>query len=160
MIARNGEMEKAVLLLDEISKRTNKGNRSDEAAYNILKGEIELFKGNFTESREFLEIGTTLRRDAYTLESLASYYFQARDWERAIATYEEMISYRSLGWEAQECWVQAHLNLGIAYEEMDNAEEAIYYYRQFVELWKEADEDLPDLLEAKSRLEQLHSLAI
>jgi tetratricopeptide (TPR) repeat protein len=161
MIIRNGEIEKAELLLDEISKRINKGNRWDESAYSILKGEIELSKGNFPESLELLETGTTLRRDSYTLESLANYYFQVGDWNNAIATYEEMISDRnSLGWEAQECWVQAHLNLGIAYEEMDNAEEAIYYYRQFLELWKEADEDLPDLLEAKSRLEQLHSLAI
>ncbi len=54
----------------------------------------------------------------------------------------------------------AHLNLGIAYEELNNVEKAIYYYQEFVDLWKEADEDLPDLLEAKSRLEQLHSLAI
>jgi len=161
MIIRNGEMEKAELLLDEISKRINKGNRWDEAAYNILKGEIELLKENYSESLELLETGTTLRRDPYTLESLANYYFQTGDLERAIATYEEMISDRnSLGWETQECWVQAHLKLGIAYEELDNAEEAIYYYRQFVELWKEADEDLPDLLEAKSRLERLHSLAI
>jgi len=161
MIIRNGEIEKAELLLDEISKRINKGNRWAESAYSILKGEIELSKGNFPESLELLETGATLRRDAYTLESLANYYYQTGDLERAIATYEEMISTKSFfGWEAQECWVQAHLNLGIAYEEMDNAEEAIYYYRQFVELWKEADEDLPDLLEAKSRLEQLHSLAI
>jgi tetratricopeptide (TPR) repeat protein len=160
MIARNGEMEKAELLLDGISKRTNKGNRSDEAAFNILKGEIELSKGNFPESIELLEFGTTLRRDAYTLESLANYYFLTGDWERAIITCEEMISANSLGWEAQECWVQAHLNLGIAYEELENVEKAIYYYRQFLELWKEAEGDLPDLLEAKSRLEQLQSLAI
>jgi len=155
MIARNGEMEKAELLLDEILKRTNKGNRSDEAAYNILKGEIELFKGNFTKSREFLEKGTTLRRDAYTLESLANYYFQAGDRERTIETYEEMISYSSLGWEAQECWIRAHFSLGKTYEESNNQEQALNYYRQFLEIWKDADEDLHDFVEAKSRLEAL-----
>jgi len=161
MIIRNGEIEKAELLLDEISKRTNKGNRWDEAAYSILKGEIEMSKENFTESLELLETGITLRSDAFTLESLANYYYQTGDWGSAIVTYEDMISYRnSLGWESQECWVQAHMNLGIAYEELENVEKAIYYYQQFIEIWKEADEDLPDLLEAKSRLEQVQLLAI
>jgi len=160
MIIRNGDIEKAELLLDEISKRTNEGNRSDEAVYNILKGEIGLFKGNFSESLELLETGSMLWENAYFLESLANYYFQVGDWNNAITTYEEIIGYRSLGSEAQDCCVQAHLKLGIAYEALDNIEKAIYNYQHFLKLWKEADEDLPDLLEAKSRLEQLHSLAI
>ncbi len=158
MLIRNGEIEKAEMMLDEISKRTNKGNRNDEAAYNIIKGEIELLKGNHIESLELLETATILRNDAYALESLGNYFCQVGDWKRAITTYEDIIREKgSLGWEPQECWIRAHFNLGIAYEKLGNDEEAIKFYKHLLELWKEADEDLPDLQEAKRRLEQLHS---
>ncbi|MCK4749026.1 MAG: tetratricopeptide repeat protein, partial [Bacteroidales bacterium] len=147
MIIRNGDIEKAEVMLEEIQNRTNKGNRNDETAYSLIKGEIELLKGNHAKSLELLETATTLNVSAYTIESLANYYFQLGDWEKAIATYEDIISDRdALGWEGQECWVQALLNLGIVYEEMDNNEKATYYYQQFLEIWKEADADLPDLL--------------
>ncbi|MCK4747437.1 MAG: tetratricopeptide repeat protein, partial [Bacteroidales bacterium] len=75
MFIRSGEKEKAELLLEEISKISNQGNRNDKAAYNIIKGEIELLKENHTESLELMESATTLRSDAYTLESLGNYFF-------------------------------------------------------------------------------------
>jgi len=66
--------------------------------------------------------------------------------------------YRALGWEGQECWIQAHLYLARAYEEVGNNSGAIDYYTRLLEIWKEADSDMPDLVEAKLRMKKLQKI--
>lgn len=156
MFVRNGEVEKAEELLMEIIERSNTGNRNDEMSYNLLKGEIALKKGGISEALELFETGAAIWPTGYSLESLAHYYIETEDWEKAILTYEKLIEIRgSLGWEAQESWVQAFFNLGKAYEASGDTAKASTYYNQFLEIWKEADEDLPALVEARSRLSQI-----
>lgn len=153
---RNGDLENAEINLNQISNSVNEGNRSDEAAYTILKGEIEMVKGNYSEALDLFETSIILRNDGYTLESLANCYHRTGDFENAISRYEEIITIRSsIGWEAQEYWIQAHYILGTIYEEMGNKEKASEYYTTFLEIWKDADEDLPELIEARSRLANL-----
>jgi len=155
MLIREGDTERAALMLEEIVNRTNEGNSKDEANFNLLKGEIELQKGNHSEALESLETANTLMDSPYYLESLANYYSSLGEWEKAISVYKRIINdYRSLGWEGQECWIRAHLDLGKAYEESGNKSSAIEYYTRLLEIWKEADPDLPALLEANSRMEK------
>ena len=159
MVIRDGDPERAGLLLEDIVNLTNEGNRVDEANYLLLKGEIELYEGNESEALEHLETANTLQDSPYYQESLALYYFRLGDWEKAILIYERIIEdYRSLGWEGQDCWTQSHLQLGKAYDEVGDSVGAMKYYNKLKELWKDADPDLPDLLYVKSRLEQLEAV--
>jgi tetratricopeptide (TPR) repeat protein len=156
LLIRDGKLQKAERILNEISVRINKGNRSDTAAYNILKGEIQLAKGNPVEAIELIKTGVNLRRDGYTLESLANYYYDTGDLDMAIVKYKEIIEIKSsLGWEPQEYWIKAHYNLGKIYEKKGNYEQAIKYYKDFLNIWKDADNDLPELIDTKSRLIKL-----
>ncbi|MCK7538932.1 MAG: hypothetical protein MZV63_52355 [Marinilabiliales bacterium] len=99
--------------MDEISARISTGNKSDTAAFNILKGEIQLARGNTAEALDLIETGVKLRHDSFTLESLANYYYRTGELDMAITKYKEIIAIRgSLGWEAQEYWIKAHYNLG------------------------------------------------
>ena len=50
---------------------------------------------------------------------------------------------------------QSFLLIGKAYEEKGAIQQAIENYELLVELWKNADEDLPDLIDAKARLARL-----
>lgn len=50
---------------------------------------------------------------------------------------------------------QSFLLLGKIYEKKGNSVRAVENYEKFLDLWKDADSDLPDLIEAKSRLEKL-----
>ena len=151
LLVRNGEIEEAEEFLDEIAERSNKGNKIDEAAYKLLKGEIELARGDHFPSLELLETATALDESVFCLEPLANYYMVVGNWEKAIATCEKMIVGKTaLGWEAQECWVDAHFNLIKAYKEAGDLEKANHMLVQLLEIWKEADEELPKLLEAKS----------
>ena len=161
LLVRDEKIQKAEKILNEISARINKGNNSDTAAFNILKGEIQLARGNTAEALDPIETGVKLRRDSYTLESLANYYYVTGDLDMAISKYKEMIDIRtSLGWEAQEYWIKAHYNLGKIYEKKGNYEQAIIYYRDFINIWKDADNDLPELIDARSRLTKLQELQL
>jgi len=161
MFVRSGEYEKAELLLEELSSRMNEGNNWDEAAYKILKGELELAKNNLEAAGELFESAIHLRNDSYSLESLANYYTVTSNLDKAISTYEEMVTLdSSLGWEAQECWVRAHFSLGKIHEINGNIEQAVYWYRHFISIWENADENLPDFMEAKSRLEELQGVVL
>jgi tetratricopeptide (TPR) repeat protein len=160
-LIRDKQIQKAEKILNEISVRINKGNKSDQATFKILKGEIELAKGNHTEATDLIETGITLRRDAYTLESSANFYYVTGNLDKAISKYKEIISIKSsLGWEAQEYWIESHYNLGKLYEKKGTYELAIKYYSDFLNIWKDADEDLPELIDVKSRLSKLKELGI
>jgi tetratricopeptide (TPR) repeat protein len=156
LIVRDGKIQKAERMLNEISTRIIKGNKSDTAAFTILKGEIQLAKGNTAEALDLIRTGIKFRRDAYTLESLANYYYNTGDIDMAYAKYKEIIEIKnSLGWEAQEYWIQAHYKLGKICEKKGSLEQAIKCYQDFLNIWKDADKDLPELIDAKSRLAKL-----
>jgi tetratricopeptide (TPR) repeat protein len=157
-LVRDGKVQNAEKVLSEISARVNEGNKSDKAALNILKGEIQLLKGNPAEAIDLIETGISVRHDCFTVESKANYYYATGDPDKAITSYEEIINAsNSLGWEAQDYWIRAHFILGKLYEEKGNRELAIKYYNDFINIWKDADPDIPDLNDAKSRLAKLQN---
>ena len=120
---------------------------------------LHLNNKEFDKAKDLLETASKLRNDSYSLESLANYYYSTGDLDNALVVYENIIGLLgSIGWESQECWVQAHLSLAKVHEDMGNTEQAIHWYQRFLAIWIDADEDLPDFIEAKSRLEALQDL--
>jgi len=159
LFVRSGDIDTAERLLEALSEKVNEGNKDDESAFRQLKGEIELAKGNNKESITLLEDAVKLRKDSFTLESLGNYYYKTGQTEKAISVFEDITGpYYSLGWEGQECSVEANYRLAIIYEEIGDHEKAIKYFHDFIDRWKEADDDLPMLMDAKSRLENLETL--
>ena len=156
LLVRDGKIQRAEKILNEISARIIEGNRSDTAAFNILKGEIQLARGNTAEALFLIETGVRLRSEANTLESLANYYYYTGDLDMAISKYKEIIGLiNSPGWEAQEPWIEAHYYLGRIYEKKADYEQAIKFYKDFLNIWKDGDDDLPMLIDTKSRLIKL-----
>jgi hypothetical protein len=49
--------------------------------------------------------------------------------------------------------------MGKIYEEKGDTKSAIRSYQKFLDLWKNADEDLPDLIDAKKRLAGLKGVS-
>ena len=152
---REGNTKKAEAILVEISSRINDGNRKDQAVHDILLGEIEQIRGNNTRARELFESSFNLRNDAIALESLANHYFIHDDYEIAITKYQEIFKLNCLGWEAQEYWIRAHYRLANLYEQKGEKEQAINYYQALLKIWKDADEDIPELVAAKGHLANL-----
>jgi serine/threonine protein kinase/tetratricopeptide (TPR) repeat protein len=149
---RIGELKKAERLLNELSIKMNKENRNDRAAFNILKGEIELARGKHNEAIALFETAYKLRDDNYVLESLAFAYLRSGDLEKAMEKYKHLVSRKMFGWEAQEYWIRAHYQLGKIHEEKGETEKAIQYYQRFLDIWKDADSGIPEVEEARERL--------
>jgi tetratricopeptide (TPR) repeat protein len=156
-IARMGKIADADSLLGELSRKMNDKSNNDRAAFNILKGEIELGRGNYSEGLKIIEVASKLRGDIYVLESLAFAYFANADLEKAIVTYENLLSLQDMpfGWEGQEYWILAHYQLGKIYEQQGNTAKAIENYEKFLDLWKDADPGIAEVEDARERLSSL-----
>ena len=53
-----------------------------------------------------------------------------------------------------------HYRLAKLYEQTNQIEKATKEYEKFLDLWKNADEDQPDLIDAKKRLSNLQKTAV
>lgn len=55
--------------------------------------------------------------------------------------------------------VKAHYWLGVAYEKQGEKDKALKEYKEFLEIWKDADFESPQINDAKSRIEKLEGMA-
>jgi len=82
-------------------------------------------------------------------------YYQAGDKERAQKEYEDIasISTGKLYWG--DICARSIYMLGKIYEEQGNKSKAIEHFQKFLDLWKDADSGLPEVEDARNRLEGL-----
>ncbi len=91
-------------------------------------------------------------------------YLAAGQGPRAAAEFQKILDHSGLVWN---CWTGALAHLGVARAnalqsrttqgaESDAARvRALYAYKEFLTLWKDADADIPILKQAKTEYEQL-----
>jgi len=156
---RMGRIEKANQLLQTIEERlgdylaasgVSQNIRADQASYHMLRGEILLEKEDYKGAIESLEIAYNLT--GRNLEPLARGYYVTGNPDKAIEKYLDIIADMQLGAEYQEDWIRAHYMLGQTFEQIADIENAVLYYKQFLDIWKDGDEDLIDLIDVKERL--------
>lgn len=91
---------------------------------------------------------------------LAEVYEKNNQLDSAIEVWKKIIAHKiqsfltsfTIGTFA---WVEAHYHLGRLYQEKGDQKLAIEYYRKFLDLWKNADKILPEIKDAKEKLNQL-----
>lgn len=86
---------------------------------------------------------------------LAKAYRQKGELEKAIAEYERLITFNPSSKERRLIPPRFHYRLAKLYEEKGVKAKAIEQYDKFMEIWKDADRDLPELIDAKKRLAKL-----
>ena len=62
---------------------------------------------------------------------------------------------RFLGIDFGYAYPRTRYLLGLVNEALGERKEAVKAYEQFLEIWKNADKDLPELIDAKARLAKL-----
>ncbi len=82
-------------------------------------------------------------------------YYQAGNLDRAIAEYECLITFDPKSKDRRLINPKYHYHLARLYEEKGWSDKAIKQYEKFLEIWKDADEDLPEKIDAKERLAKL-----
>lgn len=153
--ARFGRPQDAARVLDSMTARMNPLDRYDRAAVELVRGELALAKGDVTTALDALDVAAALRPGNHARALLARAQVEAGQWERAVATYQQILRDSTIGSEAQEPWILAPYELGRLYQSRGDTANAITSYQQFVHRWAAGDSDLVALMDARRRLKDL-----
>ena len=88
---------------------------------------------------------------------LARAYVQSGNLDQAITEYERLTTYKPDVNDRRLINPKYHYKLAMLYEEKGWKGKAIDEYEKFLEIWKDADEDLPEFVDANARLTKLKS---
>ncbi|MBZ5498600.1 MAG: protein kinase [Acidobacteriia bacterium] len=143
--ARGRSTEKAARIQKEIQEKLNPNDSQQNSDLHRLEGELQLALGNPVKATGLLLLADREQRSPLTLESLARAQQIAGKPDDAISSYEALLGMRSQahGWEAQQPWFAAHVQLARLYLARRQQEKALRVLGQFLALWKGADPDLP-----------------
>ncbi|HJS73131.1 MAG TPA: tetratricopeptide repeat protein, partial [Vicinamibacteria bacterium] len=150
--ARLGESAEAARLMAVIPKEGLSENRMDGVDALRAEGELLLARGATDEGVEILRRCHASWPSELTRASLARALMQSTGREEALERYREIVGRAPLPWEGQVEWVLAHVTLGRLYEDAGRENEARAAYVKFLELWKDADPELPLLMDVRRRL--------
>lgn len=164
---KNGDRKKAYQLLDELKQSLAKIPRGREV-YDYSAAIIAFEEGKYGEALEKFKaaLAPQLPNRApqfyYAVCLLKTGHLAEAIDELKRATWWSPISLPTISLTflpAANYWpiasVKAHYWLGVAYEQKGDNEAAKKEYEKFLEIWKEADFNSPEIADAKQRLERL-----
>jgi serine/threonine protein kinase/tetratricopeptide (TPR) repeat protein len=85
----------------------------------------------------------------------AKAYQRSGDLDKAISEYERLITFDPKSKDRRLIHPTYYFKLAKLYEERGKLNKAIENYQKFLEIWKNADEGLPELIDVKARLAKL-----
>jgi tetratricopeptide (TPR) repeat protein len=145
-------------LVDEMTKRFPKDTGTVDCIVPVIKAVLELNSGNGAAAIQTLEpvrskeLGIILGVTANFVRGKC--YLQQRMGPEAAAEFEKIIAHRGVDAFGVE-HVLAHLELARAAMLTGDTAKARKEYQDFLALWKDADQDVPMLLEARKEYEAL-----
>jgi len=161
-----GSLDKASSAARELKELIDSNiHRKSERLYLNLRGLIELKKGNFQKAIEHLQQALTLLpaqselefSQALFFEPLASAYFEAGDWEEAQKKYERIIALTTGRLLYGDIYARSFYMLARVYEKRGMRKQASEHYEKFIRLWKDADQGISEIDDAKKRLNVLRA---
>ena len=90
-----------------------------------------------------------------TRDVLARAYTQQGELDKAIVEYELLITFDPDKGDICLIHPMFHYRLARLYEQKGWSKKAIAQYEKLLNIWKDADEDLPELIDARARLAKL-----
>jgi len=124
---------------------------------------MKLEKEKFSEAiQDFkkdlsLESYGPLNKSARVIDSLALAYYSSGDVEKAREEYERITSLTNGRLHLGDIYAKSFYMLGKIYEQQGNSAKAIEHCEKFLDLWKDADPDIPEVIDAKKKLAGLKS---
>ena len=151
-----GEAGKAQALIDEIEQKHPKDTLVNQVWLPEIKAAIQLRKNNAQAALELLE--TTKRYEAAAVLSpqmlRSMVYLKLGRSAEAVTESRRILDHRGQG-PLSSLWPLAHLALARASAMQGDTSQARQSYQDFFTLWKDADQDLPILIEAKREFEKV-----
>ena len=151
-----GETAEAEAIIQELEQKHPKDTMVNRVWLPEIKAAIELRKDNPHQALELLEQAKQYESAAglspQTLRSMI--YLKLGQAAQAAAEARNILDHRGQA-PLSLLWPLAHLTLARASVMQGDMAEARKSYEEFFTLWKNADEDLPILVEAKKEFEKL-----
>jgi serine/threonine protein kinase/Flp pilus assembly protein TadD len=152
-LAACGEVGRTQALVDECAKRFPKDTLGAVMSLPTIRATIELRRNNPAQAIVLLE-GTKQYEAFWPPYTRGQAYLKLRKGAEAAAEFQKILDHR--GWDPlSPLYPLAHLGLGRAAVLSNDTAKARQAYQDFLALWKDADPDLPVLLEAKKEYEKL-----
>ena len=137
--------------------------------YGLLKGELLLAMDSTDAAISIGEQIKELRPPRYFLgpdklifynlpwskDFLARAYIKKGNLDKAIAEYERLTHFDPTKKDIRVMDPKCHYYLAKLYQQKGMKGKAVEHYKQFIEIWKNADENIPELADAKARLRRL-----
>lgn len=127
-------------------KFTNRGSRGSTRSSFYFRGRIALANGRADEAIENYREALRHSPSTWDIDSfedcLAKAYLETGRFDEAIAEYQRIL-------QLNPNYPLAHFHLGEAYRAKGSAHEAHAAYRTFLDVWNDADADIPEIVEAR-----------
>jgi len=148
-------------------------NRDQQRRYKYIEALRSYEEGSYQKAVEIMASLTSLTHFVRVAPNyfLAVSHLKAGNLPAAIDELNRLTWWiPTSGWEAARplatAWywpiaaAKAHYWLGVAYEQQGKRQDAVRSYEKFLEIWKNADFDSPELKDAKTRLTKLRGLVV
>jgi tetratricopeptide (TPR) repeat protein len=86
---------------------------------------------------------------------LARAYIKKGNINKAIAEYERLIHFNPDSKDRRLPYPKYHYYVARLYQQQGQKNRAIEHLKRFLEIWKNADEDIPELIDAQKRYTEL-----
>lgn len=138
-------------------------NRKYMRHYYHLTGMVALARDQSSEAEKSFEQALSLlpaHMETFTdhsffREPLASLYFQDGKLEKAKTEHERIISFPYGRVFYGDIYAKSYYMLGKICEDLGDTGEVVEYYGQFLDLWKDADQGILEIEDARKRLTEL-----
>ncbi len=155
-LALAGDAKRALSLADDFTKKFPLDTIHNSVWLPIIHATVELKRVDPLHSVEFLppskQYEEALSFRPTWVRGLA--YLQTKNGPLAAAEFQRIIDHR--GWDiVSPLWPLAHLGMARAAALQGDASTARKSYEDFFQLWKDADADLPIMIEARREYERL-----
>ena len=154
-LAKAGDVDRANAMAIEMAKRSPADTTAIDIDIPATRAAIDLQNGLPKKAIDDLQPALAYEFRNFEVPSLlAQAYLDAKMPERAADEYQKILSHRGVD-ALSILFPLAHLGLARAEAQMGNKSASRAEYARFFDVWKEADADLPILVEAKAESAKL-----
>ena len=152
-LARAGDLRRAEALTNDVTRQPSLGTMMNNVVLPCVRAAMELARRNPAAAIEELrravpyDLGTPPDGVAMYYRGLG--YLELQSGKEAATQFQKILNNRGTV-PTSIYWPLAHLGLARAYAQTGDTEKSLAQYREFLELWKNADPDLRILKKAKA----------
>ncbi len=126
-----------------------RGSRSSQRPLLYFRGSFDLKSGRPAEAIENFKEALKRRPQTWSIDAyedcLANAYLELGRFDEASAEYERILKFNPN-------YPLVHYHLAQAYERKGRPDQARVEYQQFLQIWKDADADIPEVIKARKAL--------